>query len=60
MSIVKQDFAAKLQTTKKGEIVTVLIRAGEEVKIVNVWQHHLLIRDQRGHFYNVPKELIRS
>jgi hypothetical protein len=58
MGKVKQDFVAKFQTVKDGEVEEHPFSAGEAVTVVQTWLHHFLIKDKDGHFYNIKKELI--
>ena len=32
--------------------------AGDEVEILETWEHHYLIKDDDGHYYNVPKDKV--
>jgi hypothetical protein len=58
MGRVKQDFVAKYQTVKDGDLEETRFSAGDSVHVVQTWQHHYLIKDKDGHFYNIKKELI--
>ncbi len=58
MASVKQDFIAKYQTTTDGDVEEKQFSTGETVSIVQTWEHHYLIKDKDGHYYNIKKELI--
>ena len=58
MASVKQQFTAKYQTTKDGDMEEATFSVGDSVTIVHTWAEHFLIKDRDGHYYNIKKELI--
>lgn len=58
MATVNEDFTAKYQTTKDADIEETGFSAGDEVEIVQTWDEYVLIKDDDGHLYNVPKDKI--
>ena len=52
------DFTAKLLTTKDGEIEDISFSAGDALTIIKEWQHHYLVKDSDGHFYNLTKDKV--
>ena len=55
MVCIKQDFTAAFQTTKDGDIETTEFHVGDEVTLLQTWEHFYLIKDQNGHLYNIRK-----
>lgn len=60
MATVKTAFTAKFQTTKDGDIEETSFGAGDSVTIVQTWDRFYLIKDDNGHYYNVPKANIEA
>jgi NADPH-dependent curcumin reductase CurA len=58
MATFKEDFTAKYQTTKDADIEETTFAAGDEVSSVQTWDDYVLVKDDDGHFYNVPKDKI--
>jgi hypothetical protein len=60
MAKVKEDFLAKFQTTKNGDIEEAEFKAGDEVTVVQAWEHHFLLKNKDGHFFTVKKDLVEA
>lgn len=58
MATFNQDITLKLVTTKDGDIEDVPFRQGDAVTVVQTWDRFVLVKDDNGHFYNVPKDKI--
>ena len=58
MATVKEDITLKYQTTKDGDIEETSFSAGDDVEMVQSWDNadFCLIKDDDGHFYNIPKD----
>lgn len=58
MASIKEDITLKLQTTVDGEIEENNFSAGTEVEVVQEWGEagYTLIKDDDGHFYNIPSD----
>ena len=56
MAIIKEDITLKFATTKDSDIEETAFSSGDEVDLIETWEHHILIRDDDGHFYNIPKD----
>ena len=53
------DVELKLATNKDADIETVTFHAGDTAHIVKTWDRFFLIKDDNGHYYNVPKDKIQ-
>jgi hypothetical protein len=60
MATFKEDFTAKYQTTKDADIEETTFSTGDSVKLVQTWDDYVLIKDDDGHFYNIPKDKIEA
>ena len=60
MATIKEDITLKLQTTVDGDIEETSFSAGDEVDVVQKWDDagYVLIKDDDGHFYNIPADKI--
>ena len=58
MASIKEDITLKYQTTKDGDVEETSFSAGDDVEVVQEWGEapFVLIKDDDGHYYNVPKE----
>ena len=60
MARLNSDFVARYQTTLDEEVEETAFEAGDEVRIMATWKHHYLVKDNEGHFYNIPRQLIEE
>ena len=60
MAKFKQDTTLKLITTKTGDIEEIKFSQGDTVSITQTWDKFYLVKDENGHYYNVPKERIEA
>ena len=60
MAKFKQDTTLKLITTKTGDIEEIKFAQGDAVTISQTWDKFYLVKDENGHYYNVPKERIEA
>lgn len=58
MATIKEDITAKYQTVKDGDIEETAFSVGDEVTIVQTWSQFFLVKDDEGHFYNLPKDKV--
>ena len=58
MATLARPFDAGLRTNKDSETETVHFAAGDEVEVVKEWDRFYLVKDQDGHFYNLPKDAV--
>lgn len=58
MATIKHDLTVKFQTTKDGDVEQTHFKAGDAVTVVQIWERFVLIKDDEGHFYNVPKDAV--
>lgn len=58
MATIARTLTVKLRPNKDSDIEETTLTAGEEVKVVQKWQHFFLIKDNEGHFINVPHDAI--
>lgn len=56
MPSIKEDLVLKFMTTTDGDIEETSFSAGDEVEVLEEWEHHFLIKDDEGHHYNIPKD----
>ncbi len=56
MATFNEDITLKFVTTKDSDIEETEFSSGDEVEILETWDHHFLIKDDEGHYYNVPKD----
>jgi len=58
MATITEDITLKLQTTVDGDMEETEFSAGAEVEIVQRWDEapYVLIKDDDGHFYNIPAD----
>jgi len=58
MASIKEDITLKYQTTKDGDIEETSFSSGDSVDIVQKWDKapFVLIKDDDGHFYNIPSD----
>jgi hypothetical protein len=56
MATVKEALTLKFQTTKDGEVEETQLAAGDELTVVQTWDRFYLVKDDNGHYYNVPKD----
>ena len=53
------DHTAKYQTTKDADIEETSFSAGDEVTLIQKWDNEfVLVKDDDGHFYNVPSSVV--
>ena len=58
MATVNADITLKYQTTKDGDVEETSFASGDEIEVVSSWGKHHLIKDDDGHYYNIPKEKV--
>jgi len=58
MATINADITLKYQTTTDGDVEETSFSSGDEVVVVQTWETHYLIKDDDGHFYNIPKDKI--
>ena len=58
MASIKEDITLKSQTTVDGDIEEISFSAGTEIEVVQKWDEagYTLIKDDDGHFYNIPSD----
>ena len=56
MATINEDITLKFVTTKDADIEETAFSSGDEVEILETWDDYFLIKDDDGHYYNVPKE----
>lgn len=59
MATIKTDSSVRYQTVRNGEIEEKRFHVGEDVHLVQTWEHHYLVKDRDGHYYNLRKELVQ-
>lgn len=59
MANITRNLEAGLVTSKGAETETTAFTAGDEVEIIKEWQEFWLVKDQDGHFYNLPKDAVQ-
>jgi hypothetical protein len=60
MAQIKETHVAKFQTTKGGDIEETTFAAGTEVTVIKEWEHFFLVKDEHGHYYNLPKSVVEA
>lgn len=60
MATVKEAITLKYQTTKDGDMEETSFSNGQSVTVISEWQNHYLIKDDDGHFYNIPKDKVQK
>jgi hypothetical protein len=60
MAQFKSDFVAKFRTTLDEDVEETAFVIGDEVRLMAKWQRHYLVKDDEGHFYNIPREFIEE
>lgn len=58
MATINRDLTANFQTTKDGDVEQTHFKAGDSVTLVQIWDAFVLIKDDEGHFYNLPKDAV--
>ena len=58
MATFNQDITLKFMSTKDADMEETEFSAGDEVEILETWEDHYLIKDDDGHYYNVPKDKV--
>ncbi len=58
MAKIKRTLTAKLRPNKDADIEEITLQEGDEVKLVQTWEHFYLIKDADGHFINLPHDAI--
>lgn len=60
MAQFKSDFVARFRTTLDEEIEETAFQTGDEVRVMATWKRHYLVKDDEGHFYNIPREFLEE
>jgi len=60
MAQFKNDFVARFRTSLDEDVEETAFVAGDEVRVMAIWKRHYLVKDDEGHFYNIPRELIEE
>lgn len=60
MATFTKDMNVKFVTTKDGDEEEVAFKQGDEVAVVHTWQRHYLVRDNDGHYHNIPKDALSN
>lgn len=58
MATIKRTLTAKLRPNKDSDIEEITLNEGDEVKLVQTWEHFHLIKDGAGHFINLPHDAV--
>ena len=56
MATIKEDITLKLQAVKDGDIEDISFSEGDSVELIQTWDEYYLIKDDDGHFFNIPKD----
>lgn len=58
MATIKEDITLKLHTTVDSDIEETSFSSGDDVEVVERWDDagYVLIKDDDGHFYNIPAD----
>ena len=56
MATIKEDIILKFQTTVDEDSEETNFSSGDEVEVIQTWNEYYLIKDDDGHFYNIPKD----
>ena len=56
MATIKEDITLKFITTKDSDVEETSFSAGDEVELLETWDHYYLIKDDEGHHYSIPKD----
>ena len=59
MATVTRALSIKFQSVKDSDVETTELRPGDTVTLMKEWDAYYLIRDDAGHYYNVPKDAIQ-
>lgn len=60
MATFTEDITLKFVTTTDADMEETEFSAGDEVEILETWEAHYLIKDDDGHYYNVPKDKLEE
>ena len=62
MATIKEDVTLKYQTTVDGDVEETSFSAGDDIHVVERWDEagYALIKDDDGHFYNIPLSKIEG
>ncbi len=58
MATFKEDMTLRLTSNKDAETESVDFHAGDHVHVTHEWARFYLVRDDNGHYFNVPKDKI--
>jgi SH3-like domain-containing protein len=58
MAKIIRTLTVKLRPNTDSEVEEVVLREGDDVKLVRTWDRFHLIKDNDGHFYNVPLDVV--
>ena len=54
MATIKRTLTVKLRPNKDTDVEEVTLSEGQTVKLVKTWDRFHLVKDDAGHFYNLP------
>ena len=60
MAKILRSLTAGLLTNTTADVEQVPFAEGDEVEIIKEWDHFWLVKDQSGHFYNLPKDAVQA
>lgn len=58
MATIARTLTAKLRPNKDSDIEEIILNEGDDVKLVQKWEHFYLIKDNEGHFINLPHDAV--
>jgi hypothetical protein len=60
MATIKEDVVLKFRATVDDDVEDTSFSAGDDVELVQQWEEagYCLIKDEDGHFYNIPSAKI--
>lgn len=58
MATITRALTCGLKTNKEADVEEVTFRPGDTVDVVKEWDRFFLVKDEDGHFYNLPKDAV--